>query len=162
MKSSTAWAYCWLSSSIRPFKYAAWASKGLELPAAPEAAVEGLSLTWDLARLSMHAAEAKRAVTLGVPAPTAPAPISKLLRGFSEALWEKMVAIEEHLEWVTAEAGVLTVAGLSAEKIVAALSGQAVVFSEVTAHRATLEDAYLELTKDAVDYRAAPAAEAAR
>jgi len=61
-----------------------------------------------------------------------------------------------------AEVGVLTVAGLSAEKIVAALSGQAVVFSEVTAHRATLEDAYLELTQDAVDYRAAQAAEAAR
>jgi hypothetical protein len=62
-----------------------------------EAAVEGLSLTWDLARMSMHAAEAKRAVTLGVPAPTAPAPISKLLRRFSKALLETMSAIEEHL-----------------------------------------------------------------
>jgi ABC-2 type transport system ATP-binding protein len=61
-----------------------------------------------------------------------------------------------------AEAGVLTVAGLRAEKIVAALSGQGVAFSEVTAHRATLEDADLELTQDAVDYRAAQAAEAAR
>jgi ABC-2 type transport system ATP-binding protein len=30
-----------------------------------------------------------------------------------------------------------------------------VPFSEVSAHRATLEDAYLELTRDAVEYRAA-------
>ena len=51
--------------------------------------------------------------------------------------------------------GVLTVAGLSAEKIVAVLGGQAVAFSEVTAHRASLEDAYLELTQDQVEYRAA-------
>jgi ABC-2 type transport system ATP-binding protein len=28
----------------------------------------------------------------------------------------------------------------------------------VTTHRATLEEAYMELTRDAVEYRAAPAA----
>ena len=44
--------------------------------------------------------------------------------------------------------------GLPAERVVAALSGAAVPFSEVSAHRATLEEAYLELTRDAVDYRA--------
>ena len=58
----------------------------------------------------------------------------------------------------TAGAGVLTAAGLSAEKIVAALGEQAVTFSEVTAHRASLEQAYLELTRDLTDYRAAAAA----
>jgi len=34
--------------------------------------------------------------------------------------------------------------------------------AEVTAHRATLEEAYLELTTDAVEYRAESAGQAAR
>jgi ABC-2 type transport system ATP-binding protein len=58
--------------------------------------------------------------------------------------------------------GALTVSGLSAERIVTLLSGRAVPFSEVSAHRASLETAYLELTRDAVEYRAEPATEAAR
>jgi ABC-2 type transport system ATP-binding protein len=53
--------------------------------------------------------------------------------------------------------GTLTVVGLQAARIVALLSEAAVPFSEVSAHRATLEEAYLELTRDAADYRAAPA-----
>ena len=61
-----------------------------------------------------------------------------------------------------ADGGVLAVSGLAAEKIVAVLSSQAVPFSEVSAHRASLEEAYLELTRDAVEYRAAPAGEAVR
>jgi ABC-2 type transport system ATP-binding protein len=48
----------------------------------------------------------------------------------------------------------LTVSGLPPERIVAVLSGGGVPFSEVSAHRATLEEAYMELTRDAVDYRA--------
>src|SRR3984885_8945826 len=55
----------------------------------------------------------------------------------------------------------LTVSGLAAGKVVAALSERAVPFSEVSAHRATLEEAYMELTRDAVEYRAT-GAEAAR
>jgi hypothetical protein len=55
------------------------------------------------------------------------------------------------------DSGVLAVSGLSAEKIATVLAGQSVPFSEVPAHRASLEEAYLELTRDAVDYRAAPA-----
>ena len=50
----------------------------------------------------------------------------------------------------------LTVAGLPAEVIIAVLNRHQVAFSEVAAHRATLEDAYLELTRDAVEFRAAP------
>jgi ABC-2 type transport system ATP-binding protein len=50
--------------------------------------------------------------------------------------------------------GTLTVAGLPAERVVAVLSGGGVPFSEVSAHRATLEEAYLELTRDAVEFRA--------
>jgi ABC-2 type transport system ATP-binding protein len=49
----------------------------------------------------------------------------------------------------------LAVSGLTAEKVVTLLSDSAVPFSEVSAHRATLEEAYLELTQDAVEYRPA-------
>jgi ABC-2 type transport system ATP-binding protein len=54
-----------------------------------------------------------------------------------------------------AEHGTLVVTGLPAERIVAALNAAAVPFSEVATHRATLEQAYLDLTGDAVEYRGA-------
>jgi ABC-2 type transport system ATP-binding protein len=56
----------------------------------------------------------------------------------------------------------LTVTGLGSERVVAILGEGGVPFAEVSAHRATLEEAYLELTRDAVEYRAAAAGEAAR
>lgn len=56
----------------------------------------------------------------------------------------------------------LTVSGLTAEGVVTLLSRNAVPFSEVAAHRATLEEAYMELTRDAVEFRAAAGQEAAR
>jgi ABC-2 type transport system ATP-binding protein len=56
----------------------------------------------------------------------------------------------------------LTVAGLAAEKIVALLGESGVAFSEVSAHRATLEEAYMELTRDAVEFRASAAGEGPR
>src|SRR6516162_4208908 len=40
----------------------------------------------------------------------------------------------------------LTVSGLPAERVVAVLTGGGVPFAEVTSHRASLEEAYLELT----------------
>jgi ABC-2 type transport system ATP-binding protein len=49
----------------------------------------------------------------------------------------------------------LTVSGLAAERIVSLLSDRGVPFSEISAHRATLEEAYMELTRDAVEFRAA-------
>jgi ABC-2 type transport system ATP-binding protein len=49
----------------------------------------------------------------------------------------------------------LTVAGLTTERIIALLNESGVPFSEVSAHRATLEEAYMELTRDAVEFRAA-------
>jgi ABC-2 type transport system ATP-binding protein len=48
----------------------------------------------------------------------------------------------------------LTVSGLSAEKTVAALTDGRVPFTEVAAHRASLEEAYMELTRDAVEFHA--------
>ncbi len=52
-------------------------------------------------------------------------------------------------------ADALMISGLPAERVVALLSGSAVPFSEVSAHRATLEQAYMELTRDAVEFRPA-------
>jgi ABC-2 type transport system ATP-binding protein len=56
----------------------------------------------------------------------------------------------------------LTVSGLDPARVVAVLGERAVPFSEVSAHRATLEEAYMELTRDAVEFRAAAAGEASR
>jgi ABC-2 type transport system ATP-binding protein len=50
--------------------------------------------------------------------------------------------------------GALKVSNLSSERVVAALTSHAIPFSEVTAHRATLEQAYMELTSQSVEYRA--------
>jgi ABC-2 type transport system ATP-binding protein len=49
----------------------------------------------------------------------------------------------------------LTVSGLTSQRVVTLLGDGAVPFSEVSAHRATLEEAYMELTRDAVEFRAA-------
>jgi ABC-2 type transport system ATP-binding protein len=53
--------------------------------------------------------------------------------------------------------GTLLISGLGAERAVVLLTGNAVPFSEVSTHRASLEDAYLELTRDAVEFRAVQA-----
>jgi ABC-2 type transport system ATP-binding protein len=47
----------------------------------------------------------------------------------------------------------LTISGLPAERVVALLAESSIPFTELTAHRATLEQAYIELTKDAVEYQ---------
>jgi ABC-2 type transport system ATP-binding protein len=56
----------------------------------------------------------------------------------------------------------ITVSGLPADRIVTLLNESAVPFSEVSAHRATLEDVYLKLTSDAVEFRAATPTEVPR
>ena len=48
----------------------------------------------------------------------------------------------------------LTIANLPAEQVVAVLTAHHIPFSEVSAHRATLEEAYMELTRDAVEFHA--------
>jgi ABC-2 type transport system ATP-binding protein len=56
---------------------------------------------------------------------------------------------------VTAAAdGALLITGLRAEQVVVLLNENAIPFAEVSAHRASLEDAYLRLTQDAVEFRA--------
>jgi ABC-2 type transport system ATP-binding protein len=56
----------------------------------------------------------------------------------------------------------VTVSGLGGERIVAVLGQAGVPFSEITAHRATLEQAYMDLTRDAVEFRAPSTEEAVR
>ncbi|WP_371635082.1 ATP-binding cassette domain-containing protein [Streptomyces zaomyceticus] len=56
----------------------------------------------------------------------------------------------------------ISVSDLDAEDVVAALGAHAVPFSEVSAHRASLEEAYMELTRDAVQYRGVADEEAGR
>jgi ABC-2 type transport system ATP-binding protein len=66
-----------------------------------------------------------------------------------------VMALEDAGAVVTATGpDTLIVTGLGAAAVVSALGASAVPFSEVSAERATLERAYLELTQDAVEYRA--------
>jgi ABC-2 type transport system ATP-binding protein len=79
------------------------------------------------------------------------------------ALTQAMAALSSAGAEVTVTGpGTLIISGLPAERVVVLLSKNAVPFSEVSAHRATLEDAYMELTRDAVEYRAATSEWAAR
>jgi len=98
----------------------------------------------------------------------ADASVSDLIAAASDDRVELRTAARAEAMTVLARAGaevaatapdVLTVKGLSPERTVAALTGGRVPFTEVTAHRASLEEAYMELTRDAVEYRAASVTE---
>jgi ABC-2 type transport system ATP-binding protein len=49
--------------------------------------------------------------------------------------------------------GVLTVSGLTTQTTISILTGHQIPFTEVSAHRATLEEAYMELTRESVEFR---------
>jgi ABC-2 type transport system ATP-binding protein len=53
----------------------------------------------------------------------------------------------------------LTVTGLLAEQVIALLSEQGLPFSEVYQHKASLEQAYMDLTRNATDFSAATPSE---
>jgi ABC-2 type transport system ATP-binding protein len=100
----------------------------------------------------------------------ADASVREMIAAASGDLVELRTAAHSEAMTVLARAGaevaatardVITVKGLSAERTVAALTANHVPFTEVSAHRATLEEAYMELTRDAVEFRATPAAEGA-
>jgi ABC-2 type transport system ATP-binding protein len=66
-----------------------------------------------------------------------------------------MTALTKAGAQVTAAgSGVLTISNLSSQRLVTALTEQAIPFSEVTARRVTLEEAYMELTRESVEFRA--------
>jgi ABC-2 type transport system ATP-binding protein len=50
----------------------------------------------------------------------------------------------------------ITVSGLAAGAVISALSEHGIPFSEVSAHRASLEEAYLELTRDSAEFAGRP------
>ena len=52
----------------------------------------------------------------------------------------------------------LTISGVPAAEVVAILGAAGVPFAEVAAEQVSLERAYLDLTSDAVEYTARPAA----
>jgi ABC-2 type transport system ATP-binding protein len=56
---------------------------------------------------------------------------------------------------VTADDGGLAVTGLPADRIVGLLAGRAIPVSEVTARKPSLEQVYLDLTRDAVEFATA-------
>jgi len=79
------------------------------------------------------------------------------------ALPEAMTALERAGAVAIASGpDMVTISGLSAQRVVAVLSAEGVPFSEVSAHRATLEQAYMDVTRDAVEFRAEPTPEVTR
>jgi ABC-2 type transport system ATP-binding protein len=113
---------------------------------------------------------AEHLVVVGRGMVIADASVRDMITAASGDLVELRTAARSEAMTVLARAGaevaataqdVITVKGLSAERTVAALTANQVPFTEVSAHRATLEEAYMELTRDAVEFRAAPAAEGA-
>jgi ABC-2 type transport system ATP-binding protein len=69
---------------------------------------------------------------------------------------EAMTALARASATVTASGpDAVIVTGLAAEQVIAVLTGAGVGFSGVGEHRASLEEAYMELTRDAVEFQAA-------
>jgi ABC-2 type transport system ATP-binding protein len=56
----------------------------------------------------------------------------------------------------------VTITGLTSEQVIGLLGEAGLPFSEISAHRASLEEAYMDLTRDAVEFRAATGEEVAR
>jgi ABC-2 type transport system ATP-binding protein len=89
--------------------------------------------------------------------------VADLIAGASDGQVALRTTARSAATTVLAEAGAtvaatgpdtLTVSGLAPERIVEILGAGGVAFSEVSAHHATLEEAYMELTRDAVEFRA--------
>jgi ABC-2 type transport system ATP-binding protein len=62
----------------------------------------------------------------------------------------------------TIDTDTLTISGLATEEIIRRLTENKVPFFEVSAHKASLEQAYMDLTRDSVEYRAADPTQDAR
>jgi ABC-2 type transport system ATP-binding protein len=81
----------------------------------------------------------------------------------TDRLPEAMTVLAREGATVSANApGTLTVTDLPAERVVALLSDARLPFSEISAHRASLEEAYMELTRGTTEFTAAPATPAAQ
>ncbi|MFG2041545.1 ATP-binding cassette domain-containing protein [Dactylosporangium sp. NPDC048998] len=129
-----------------------------------ELAAQGRAVLVSSHLMSELQGAADHVVVVGRGRVIADASVAQLLAGAangritlrSSALADAAGVLRESGAAVTANGdGTLTVAGPAAEDVVGLLTRAGVPFSEVSAHRATLEDAYLELTRDAVEFRAA-------
>ena len=58
---------------------------------------DALAATWDLAMMAVHARVANAAVTRGDAAPPPPAPVSRLLTHFADAMRERILAVGAEL-----------------------------------------------------------------
>ena len=93
----------------------------------------------------------------------ADASVAELIAGASADRVTVRTAARDEAMTVLARAGaevaatgpdLVTVSGLPSERIVVLLNQNAIAFAEVSAHRASLEEAYMELTRDSVEFRA--------
>ncbi|MFD8817814.1 ABC transporter ATP-binding protein [Streptomyces sp. NPDC059627] len=114
---------------------------------------------------------ADRLVAVGRGKVIADTSVADLIGAASESRVAVRTTAPQDTMRVLAEAGAtvaaigsdtITVSGLPPDRIVTALNKGGVPFSEVSAHRATLEEAYMELTRNAVEFRAAAPTEASR
>ena len=106
---------------------------------------------------------ADRLVVVGRGRVIADASVAELIAAASADRVTVRTAARDEAMTVLARAGaeaaatardVITVAGLTPERVVKLLSESSVPFTELSAHRASLEEAYMELTRDAVEFRA--------
>ncbi|TYB41393.1 ABC transporter ATP-binding protein [Actinomadura chibensis] len=90
-------------------------------------------------------------------------PVEDLLAAASDGRVEVRTERRREAMTVLARAGAtvtasgpdaLVVAGPTAERVIELLTGEGVAFSGISAHRASLEEAYMELTKDALEFQA--------
>ncbi len=95
--------------------------------------------------------------------------VAELLNAASGGRVELRTAERQEAMTVLARAGgtvtaagrdAVTVAGLPSERIIALLTGAGVAFTGIAEHRASLEEAYMELTRDAVEFQALTGQEA--
>ncbi|MEA2141828.1 MAG: type transport system ATP-binding protein [Solirubrobacteraceae bacterium] len=76
----------------------------------------------------------------------------------AETLRATLALAGEHVCVRDVEPGVLDVTGATSRQIGEAAAGRGIVLHELTPLRASLEDAYIDLTGDAAEYRATPPA----
>jgi len=97
--------------------------------------------------------------------------VAELIGAASEGRVSLRTAARSQAATVLASAGAtvavtgsetLTVSGLASERVVSLLAEATIPFSEVSSHRATLEEAYMELTRNQVEYRPTSHAEHGR
>jgi ABC-2 type transport system ATP-binding protein len=108
---------------------------------------------------------AEHIVAIGRGRVVADTTVAELLSGASSDRVTVRSSVADQVARVLTSAGAtvaatgpdaLTITGLAADQIVMHLGRSDVPFSEVSAHRATLEEAYLALTRDAVEFQGNP------